>query len=565
MAAMKIHGSEYILSKVFSNDFAFEIPHYQRPYSWTLEQTGELWDDLAGAMEAGNGAPIEEVPPYFLGAVVLIKQDHSPDAKVVDGQQRLATLTILLSALRETLEDKSRADGLTAFLYDEGNPNLGTTNRYRLQVRDRDRRFFTDHVQEPGGLLKLLKTNPKRLESVSQLNLWANGLFLLDRSKKLPEAARQRLAMFLLTRCVLVVVSSPDLDSAYRIFAVLNNRGLDLSHTDILKAEIVGQLPQAISEEYSEKWEEAENALGVEPFKELFAHIRMIYRKQKMRETLLQEFRAHVVPQHKAKDLIDDVVLPYADAYKEITTASFESASQADKINGLLRWLGQIDNFDWTPPAIKFLTDHRNEPQVLLRFLTDLERLAAAMMITRVDITKRIERYGRVLTAMAKGEDLYADTSPLHLTAEERAKATAALDGDIYDVKNVPRYVLLRLDALLSEGEAHYDLPVISIEHVLPQTPKDSSQWLVDFPDETKRTAVVHRLGNLVLLSRRKNTAASNYDFDEKKTKYFTGKGGVSPFALTTQVLREPVWTSEVIERRQRELLGKLADLWRLR
>lgn len=565
MTAMKIHGSEYILSKVFSNDFAFEIPHYQRPYSWTLEQAGELWDDLAGAMEAGNGVPIDEVPPYFLGAVVLIKQDHSPDAKVVDGQQRLTTLTILLSALRETLEDKKRADGLTAFLYDEGNPNLGTTNRYRLQVRDRDRQFFTNHVQEPGGLLKLIKVNAKRLESVSQLNLWANGLFLFDRATKLSEPQRQRLATFLLTRCVLVVVSSPDLDSAYRIFAVLNNRGLDLSHTDILKAEIVGQLPQAISEEYSEKWEEAENALGVEPFKELFAHIRMIYRKQKMRETLLQEFRAYVVPQHKPKDLIDDVVLPYSDAYKEITTASFESASQADKINGLLRWLGQIDNFDWTPPAIKFLTEYRNEPQVLLRFLTDLERLAAAMMITRVDITKRIERYGRLLTAMAKGEDLYVDASPLQITAEERAKATAALDGDIYDVKNVPRYVLLRLDAVLSGGEAHYDLPVISIEHVLPQTPKSSSKWLADFADEAKRAALVHRLGNLVLLSRRKNTAASNYDFEEKKAKYFTGKGGVSPFALTTQVLREPVWTLEVIERRQRELLGKLADLWRLR
>lgn len=92
MAAMKIHGSEYILSKVFSNDFAFEIPHYQRPYSWTLEQTGELRDDLSSAMDAGNGAPIEEVPPYFLGAVVLIKPDHASDAKVVDGQQRLTTL-----------------------------------------------------------------------------------------------------------------------------------------------------------------------------------------------------------------------------------------------------------------------------------------------------------------------------------------------------------------------------------------------------------------------------------------------------------------------------------------
>lgn len=564
MSSMRIHGNEYILSKVFSNDFAFEIPHYQRPYSWTPEETGELWDDLTGAMMANNGAVISDLPPYFLGAVVLIKQDHQRDAEVVDGQQRLTTLTILLSALRETLDDRTRAEGLTEFLYEAGNPNLGTTNRYRLQVRERDRQFFATHVQEPGGLVKLIKTNPSRLQSVSQMNLWANGLFLFDRASKLSDTHRQRLATFLLTRCVLIVVSSPDLDSAYRIFAVLNNRGLDLSHTDILKAEIVGQLPRTISEEYSEKWEDTENALGVEPFKELFAHIRMIYRKQKMRETLLQEFRTYVVPQHEAKDLIDNVIQPYSDAYQEITTASFESASHAEKINAMLRWLGQIDNFDWTPPALKHFTQHRDAPQELLRFLTDLERLAAAMMIMRIDITKRIERYGRLLTAMANGDGLYTEASPLQLTVEERANTRAALDGDIYDVKNVPRYVLLRLDGLLSGGEAHYDLPVISIEHVLPQTPGQPSRWLTDFPDEANRSALVHRLGNLVLLSRRKNTAASNYDFNEKKTRYFTGKGGVSPFALTTQVLREPVWTPEVIERRQCELLHKLSGLWRL-
>jgi uncharacterized protein with ParB-like and HNH nuclease domain len=564
MSAMKIHGSEYVLSKVFSDDFSFDIPHYQRPYLWTLEETGELWDDLTGAVDSGNGLPIDEVPPYFLGAIVLIKQDHSADAKVVDGQQRLTTLTILLSALREAMVDEDRKAGLTEFLYDEGNPILGTTNRYRLQVRDRDRKFFKEHVQEPGGLQHLAKIDEARLESISQKSLRANALFLLERAMDLPEEARQRLATFLLTRCVLVVVTSPDLDSAYRVFAVLNNRGLDLSHTDILKAEVVGQLPPAVSEEYSEKWEEAENALGVDPFKALFAHIRMIYVKQKMGASLLKEFRKHVLSKHNAKELIDDVILPYSDAYEDITTASFESASQADKINGLLRWLGQIDNFDWIPPAITFLKEHRDEAQELVRFLTDLERLAAAMMITRVVITKRIQWYGRLLTAMEKGEDLYAEQSPLQLTAEERAKVTTALDGDIYTIKNVPRYVLLRLDALLSGGEAHYNLPVISIEHVLPQTPSGSSEWLVNFPDETKRASLVHRLGNLVLLSGRKNAAASNCDFDEKKAKYFRGKGGVSHFALTTQVLSESAWTPDVIERRQRELLSKLVELWRL-
>lgn len=562
MSAMKIHGSEYTINKVFSDDFAFEIPHYQRPYSWTIEHASELLSDLLATL--GNGDdPIEEVAPYFLGCIVLIKPDGTVDSKVVDGQQRLTTLTILMAALREAIEDKSAAEDLTQFLYAKGNRMLGTSDRYRLLVRDRDREFFQKYVQQNGGLVRLAKVDPKQLESTSQLNTWGNGVLLLAKVKQLPDATRQRLAMFLLTRCVLVVVSSPDLDSAYRIFSILNNRGLDLSHTDILKAEIIGNVPEAESEEYSEKWEDAENDLGVEDFKELFAHIRMIYRKQKMRETVLKEFREFVLPAHKAKALIDEVIIPFSQAFAEIKRANFESTNKAEEINGLFRWLNQIDNFDWMPPAIRFLTDHHDEPDALLKFFTYLERLAATMMILRVDITKRIERYGKLLTWMAD-KDPHAADSPLLLTDDERKRAVTALDGPIYTLKSVPNYVLLRLDALLSEGEASYDHKIISIEHVLPQSPEEDSDWAMNFPDEEEQEAWVHRLGNLVLLSRKKNSSARNYDFEKKKTKYFTTGGKASPFALTSQVIHEEEWTPEVLDARQKDLLGKLKKLWSL-
>jgi hypothetical protein len=563
MSAMKIHGSEQTINKVFSDDFAFEIPHYQRPYSWTLEQAGELLDDLLASL-GKDETPIEEITPYFLGCIVLIKQEPAPDAKVVDGQQRLTTLTVLLAVLRHCIEDRGSAEDLTPFLYAKGNRMLGTSNRYRLLVRDRDRAFFHEYVHERGGLDKLMTVDAKRLESISQLNLSGNSVFLMAKVQQLPNALRQRLAMFLLSRCVLVVVSSPDLDSAYRIFSILNNRGLDLSHGDILKAEIIGKLPAAISEDYSEKWEDAESTLGADGFKDLFAHIRMIYRKQKMRETVLKEFRDHVVPMHPAKELIDGVILPLADAYQDIKGATFESSRRAEEVNSLFRWLNQIDNFDWVPPAIQYLKDHRDDPDALVRFFADLERLATYMMICRVDITKRIDRYGRVLTAMGDKVDLYAPGSPLQLSDEERAATVKVLDGDLYPIKNVPKYVLLRLDTLLSDGEAKYDLDVVSIEHVLPRTPDAASEWCRNFPEPTRRNATVHRLGNLVLLSHRKNSSALNYDFDKKKTKYFLGKGKVSPFALTTQVLNEKVWTPEVVERRQKDLLGRLKGLWRL-
>jgi hypothetical protein len=89
------------------------------------------------------------------------------------------------------------------------------------------------------------------------------------------------------------------------------------------------------------------------------------------------------------------------------------------------------------------------------------------------------------------------------------------------------------------------------------------SKWLEWWPDEEEREDNLHRLGNLALLSRRKNSQAKNYDFEKKKEKYFK-RGRVSPFALTTQVLNESEWRPEVVEERQKQLLAKLKDIWDL-
>jgi hypothetical protein len=138
------------------------------------------------------------------------------------------------------------------------------------------------------------------------------------------------------------------------------------------------------------------------------------------------------------------------------------------------------------------------------------------------------------------------------------------LNGDLYLIKRISKYVLLRLDSALSEGEATYDHPIISIEHVLPQNPSQGSKWLTWFPRDDERAQHTHRIGNLALLSRKKNAQAQNYEFDKKKTNYFATSKGVSPFALTSQVLQKTEWTPDVVTQRQKELMQKLKGLWRL-
>jgi hypothetical protein len=182
------------------------------------------------------------------------------------------------------------------------------------------------------------------------------------------------------------------------------------------------------------------------------------------------------------------------------------------------------------------------------------------MMILQADVNSRIERYGEVLKYIERDDDLYCATSPLQLTEKETGGITTALDGDVYLMSRGKQYILLRLDAALAEGVASYDYQVVTVEHILPQKPAEGSIWF----ESSEREKYVHRIGNLALLSRRKNSQVQNWDFEKKKKKYFAVDKGISPFALTTQILQETEWTPAVILLRQEELIQTLRKLWRL-
>jgi hypothetical protein len=559
--AKTLTAHEQPITKICSDDYVFRIPGYQRPYAWTTEHSQELLDDLLTFMKAAGG-PIEDMPPYFLGSIVLIKKEGASEADVVDGQQRLTTITILLAAIRASV-DATHAAEVTPLIYEKGSAIRGTKDQFRLTLRERDSEFFQTYVQREDGVNKLLTLTDEL--SDSQANIRANATLYMQRLAQLPEADRLRLAQFAVTRCYLVVVATPDLDSAYRIFSVLNSRGLDLAATDILKAEIIGGIPAGQRDDYTKKWEDAEEDLGREPFTDLFSHIRMVYRRLKPQGTLIKEFKEHVTELAHPAQFIDDVLLPMTKAYAEMIAESYESTTHADIVNEHLKWLNRLEFTDWVPPALAFTTRHRQEPAAMAAFFRDLERLAYALLIQKAGINERIERFSKLTIAIANGANLSDDLSPLQLTPTEQYTVYTRLDGMFYETFNARARttILLRLDTLLSGGGAKYDYQTITAEHVLPQNPPANSNWLTWFPSENERLLWVHRIGNLALLTRKKNSAASNYEFDKKKQSYFA-RGGVSPFVLTTQVLDKKEWTPAIVSDRQKQLLKLLENHWRL-
>lgn len=555
----RLEAHEVPLHKVFCGDYDFRIPEYQRPYAWEADQAEQLVEDLAEALERGGDEP------YFLGSIVLIKQQGDPRAEVIDGQQRLTTLTVLLAVLRDLTVNQALADELDKMIVEPGAIVLGREAKPRLELRPRDKMFFHRYVQKRGATAGLLALKPDTLKTDAQRAVQTNTRALHDKMSRWPEDQRLALAQLLGERTFLVVVSTPDLESAHRIFSVMNARGLDLSPADIFKATIIGAVGDA-SGSCAVQWENAEEALGREDFADLFTHIRMIYAKEKAKRELLKEFPDQVLNRFlpsRGEAFVTDELVPYADAYAQIRGQSYAATSGAERVNAWFRRLSQLDNSDWRPPALWAVRHHGDDPVWLDEFLRRLERLATSMFVRRIYATPRIARYAELLRELTdRGHGL--DAPSFLLTDSEKAETLTRLNGDIYLVEKVRRYVLLRLDeALANNPGVTYDYPVITVEHVLPQNPGVGAHWLHAFND-AERELWTHRIANLVLLNRAKNSQAQNFDFPEKKARYFSGRTGVAPFALTVQVLSLPEWTPAVLESRQKDLLAVLANEWEL-
>lgn len=569
-----IEAKEQLLADVLLSDSGYNIPWYQRPYAWEEQQVTELFDDLYRSYEARTDEG------YFLGSIVLTEEEDNREKDVIDGQQRLTTLTMLFSCLAYHSKKNGGTDKyeelLKKYIINPGDETQDVQSKPRLNIRERDRLFFEKHIhkldydtwleeyskqsEKPKKKSKKDKPDPKEL-------IRNNSIILLNRIKKHFDSIERlkEFVTFLTTGCSLVIISTQNRQTASRVFSVMNSRGLDLQPTDIIKADVMGA--ESSNNSLNTIWEEMEDKLGREDFNSLFYYVRMIRVKKKLEESILKEFNKHFYnDMNNPSKLIKEILEPHCDALSMIQKREYKTESEdaAEAVNNYLDWLDMINNSDWIPPAIQFLAENKDAPDYVLYFFKKLERLSAYLYIYSKSDNKRIERYAELIRELEENAGEKNPLQALELTVEEKNEMITTLSGDIYNLTAQKRnYILLRLDNFMSDGGAIYRTKTLTTEHVLPQSPKDGSEWSKNWTEE-QRNEWLHKLANLILLSRRKNSQAQNYDFDEKKSIYFKGKKGLPPYPLTSDACQESKWTPTVVKKRQGELLDVLKENWEL-
>jgi len=576
----EIESNKILIRDAF--EWWYRVPDYQRPYVWGLDQVNELLDDVA---QWGMSRPDSE---YFLGSIVLQKRESNGivEYDLLDGQQRLTTCLLIHAVGRDLTRNEELKKSCRDMIYKEANRFKRIPEQMRIvyDIRDEVQEFINEYIKADSGTQndEGLKA-AQNADDISVRNL-ANAVLEIRRYfTETEDFDLEDFFDFFLNNVLLVYVSSPSLDDAFRMFTVLNDRGMKLRGSDILKTINLRALNEkeasdAVRRKWAKYWEELEGELG-DDFDVFLSHVRSVLVKDKARLSLLQEFEDNIyqpkVFDKQRRVYIDtpplltpgletfEFIERYHRHYQDIFNGNHYQLEKSWRFDNLITLLGETALADfWLPPLLHYrevFGEYR-----IQAFLRKLENKFCGDWITYQTPTDRIRGMNQI-TALI-------DTLKTHTDLRKEQQVEILLDADVFEYdrkrffqileeddiysRRFARYILFKLDVLYASADARLQRQGwLSVEHVLPQTPTPESQWCKDFTEE-EREVWTHRLGNLILLSRRKNSSQGRLDFSDKKSRYF--KDSVELFPNSLRVMQVERWDLEALRANHQEVLDKL-------
>ncbi|WP_416044830.1 DUF262 domain-containing protein [Clostridium tyrobutyricum] len=541
----EITGEKITLKRLFSDEYFFNTPEYQRPYSWQDDNNNQLFDDIYES---------DRKSEYFLGTIILQEIEELGTGvmyDIIDGQQRLTTIQILLACLRDTVVNKNYKNSLQQKIYQKENPADGLPEVVRLKTREHI--FFKEYVQKCGGTKTINSFEP---QNDAQKNL-KNAILIFNKNlKDIDQKNIESLIQHISQRCIFICVATKNFTDAYRLFTIINDRGLQLRRIDILKTNNLDPIVIPNPDErksYSEKWESMEDDLGSENFENLISFIRTIEIKEKPKEDLLKEFNNLVFKKDKikkGKEFID-YIMNYKNIYQKLILDRDLSTTFEFK-NLLNIMIDFLPSTEWIPSLLYYYNKFKKDG--LHEFLTKLEKKFVADWVVALTPTKRTVNLNSILKSIEKSNN-YMDVLKSKAFDFDKELFINELKNDIYN-KRYTRYILLKLEYLESEQTAERRYGTISVEHVLPQSPRKDSTWVKLFTDD-ERILFTNKLANLVLLSKKKNSSASNFDFQKKKENYL--KNRATDLTRSQAILRYNTWTPDILIKRQTDIIKILS------
>ncbi|WP_120802481.1 DUF262 domain-containing protein [Helicobacter pylori] len=555
----------------------YQIPDYQRPYQWTEENCEKLLDDLFFNYEDDREGD------YFCGSLVLIAISEDSKAKtydIVDGQQRLSTF-ILLAKVLATLYDKD-LNSTSRELLEKSLGDTDEEKRKRLIFNTIGLNAKDDFVYA----LEHFNDSQASKNKNNKNNYLKNAICLKNYLKEKEIKDINDFIRWLYFKVVFIKTTCPNVSMALRIFSVLNARGLPLHAIDVFKVELLKKLAnKKDQEEFVSRWSALHQKCSGNESK--FPKRKENKREKNATETLFSWYLTYLNPVTSGKSMEERLAdqferlnkppLEYFKGVEDFYNAYCKVLEMQDRHAHLLSYLAS--DF-WRIILCTSILHHYSDQDIealkelLVKFYYQNWVVAREepKKQTNCNIIKALKE-NKSVESIASIVKKYLDDDNNKITQNFRENLK---DDHLYEQHKKAsknswlKPILILVEYFMSDDPRpkRIEKNDFHVEHILPQNPDPSSQWVKDFSEE-ERGLYTHSLANLTLLGGTKNAQASNLDFKEKKEIYMGNavklgkdkRGREKPFKvmtcykMTIDVAQYTEWTPKSLEKRKEELI----------
>ncbi|GAA7886191.1 DUF262 domain-containing protein [Helicobacter pylori] len=592
MANESIEGKAYQLKDILATELSayYQIPIYQRPYQWTEKNCEKLLDDLLSSYECYKESD------YFCGSLVLIaigidSKTNATTYDIVDGQQRLSTF-ILLAKVLVTLYDKDLNENCK-ISRDFLEKSLGDTegekrkrlifNTIGLNAKDdfQGALDFFDNLD--ASKVKNSKINAPSKGKNSYLK---NAICLKNYLEKKEIADINDFIQWLYFKVIFIKTTCSNISMALRIFSVLNARGLPLHAIDVFKAELLKKLAkEKDQEEFVSRWNALRQKCSENESK--FPKRKENKREKDAAEILFSWYLTYLHPVTSGKNMeerladqferLNKTPLEYLKGLEDFYNAYCEVLEMQDRHAHLLSYLAS----DFWRVILCTSILHRysqSEIEALKKLLVNFyyqnwvaeqkepKKQTSCNIIKALKEKKNIDD---IISIVKQYLDEKNITQHFKENLQDRNLYTKFYFTGKSSKKNSwLRPILILVEYFMSDEPKPKRIQMdknLHVEHILPQKPTLSSQWVKDFSEE-ERELYTHSLANLTLLGGKKNTKASNLDFKDKKKIYMGEEISLSKkktfrvmtcYKMTIDIAHHYTeWTPKSLEKREKDLMS---------
>lgn len=549
------------LNNIFSNGKRYQVPEFQRDYSWEEEQWDDLWADILAIRD-------EKSEIHYMGAIVL--QDLEGKAfSVIDGQQRLATLSIIALAIIKRIDDLVKGNVETE-ANDERKTRLteqyvgekdAVSLRYsnKLELNENDESFYRSFLVQLRNPI-----NPHRL-TVSNRLLQKAFDYYYSKVKELfgDDPNGESLADFLQNqiaeKLAFIQIVVKNALSAYTVFETLNSRGIELSISDLLKNYLLSLTAKSAEDKRQAKdqWHRIIQITGLDKFPTFLRYFWHSRYEIVRGEQLFKALRNSVKTKEDTFILLDDLE-KYAAIYSALRNPNDDLWLENKEIR---KRIAELKLFGVTQPYPLLLEAHfklNAEFENILRFCSVIA--FRYNIIGGLDPKRQEQVFHIAAKKIFNGEitqsnQVAQELRSIYLNDEAFVNSFSTKQINTKGKKKLARYILYKLENQIAGTDRSPDDESGTIEHILPENP--TTKWVKYFAPEEQEN-YVFRLGNLTLLEASKNIDCGAKSFTEKLAIYKQ-----SQFQMTNKI-DFPEWSPTQVRSRQENLARIATSVWKI-